>query len=47
MKKMYLLITVIYFSILFPVGSIEKIDGDYIMHHIQDDRVFELFNPFD
>jgi len=25
----------------------EKVDGDYIMHHIQDDRVFELFNPLD
>ena len=24
-----------------------KVDGDYIMHHIQDDRVFEMFNPFD
>jgi len=28
-------------------ASDEKIDGEYIMHHIQDDRVFELFNPFD
>ena len=27
--------------------SDEKVDGKYIMHHIQDDRVFELFNPFD
>ena len=27
--------------------SEEKVDGEYIMHHIQDDRVFELFNPFD
>ena len=25
----------------------EKVDGSYIMHHIQDDRVFELFNPLD
>ena len=24
-----------------------KVDGDYIMHHIQDDRVFEIFNPLD
>ena len=24
-----------------------KVDGEYIMHHIQDDKVFELFNPFD
>ena len=24
-----------------------KVDGEYIMHHIQDDRVFEIFNPFD
>ena len=24
-----------------------KVDGEYIMHHIQDDRVFEMFNPFD
>ena len=28
-------------------SSGEKVDGEYIMHHIQDDRVFELFNPFD
>ena len=28
-------------------ASDEKVDGEYIMHHIQDDRVFELFNPFD
>ena len=25
----------------------EKVDGSYIMHHIQDDRVFEFFNPLD
>ena len=24
-----------------------KVDGEYIMHHIQDDKVFELFNPLD
>ena len=24
-----------------------KVDGEYIMYHIQDDKVFELFNPFD
>jgi len=28
-------------------SSDKKVDGEYIMHHIQDDRVFELFNPFD
>jgi len=47
MKNIYLLITIVYFSILFSGGNSEKVDGDYIMHHIQDDRVFELFNPFD
>ena len=25
----------------------EKVDGKYIMHHIQDDAVFEIFNPLD
>ena len=24
-----------------------KVDGEYIMHHIQDDKIFELFNPLD
>ena len=47
MKKSILLITIAYFSFLFAGGDSEKVDGDYIMHHIQDDRVFELFNPFD
>ena len=28
-------------------SSSAKVDGEYIMNHIQDDRVFELFNPFD
>ena len=47
MKNIYLLISMVYFSILLPGSDSEKVDGDYIMHHIQDDRVFELFNPFD
>ena len=47
MKNIYLLITVIYFSILLPGSGSEKVDGEYIMHHIQDDRVFEIFNPLD
>tara|TARA_Y100001960_G_scaffold38905_2_gene37408 strand:+ start:163 stop:1125 length:963 start_codon:yes stop_codon:yes gene_type:complete len=46
MKKFYLLSFIIYFSFSFG-GDGEKVDGDYIMHHIQDDRVFELLNPFD
>ena len=28
-------------------SSSAKVDGEYIMSHIQDDRVFEFFNPFD
>ena len=28
-------------------GKDEKVDGEYIMHHIQDDRIFEIFNPLD
>ena len=28
-------------------GGSESIDGEYIMSHIQDDRVFEIFNPLD
>ena len=47
MKNIYLLISIVYFSILLSGGDSEKVDGDYIMHHIQDDRVFELFNPLD
>ena len=47
MKNIHLLITIIYFSILLPGSGSEKVDGEYIMHHIQDDKVFELFNPFD
>tara|TARA_B100000614_G_C14562695_1_gene497749 strand:+ start:5679 stop:6626 length:948 start_codon:yes stop_codon:yes gene_type:complete len=42
MFKLLIILT----SCLFA-GSGEKVDGDYIMHHIQDDRVFEIFNPFD
>ena len=26
---------------------VEKVDGEYIMHHIQDQTTFEIFNPFD
>ena len=46
MKRIYFLLSIVYFSIL-SAGSGEKVDGEYIMHHIQDDRVFELFNPLD
>ena len=46
MKYIYTLVSIIYFSFLF-CGDAEKVDGEYIMHHIQDDRIFELFNPFD
>ena len=46
MKNIYFLLSIVYFSILLA-GSGEKVDGEYIMHHIQDDRVFELFNPLD
>ena len=28
-------------------GVKKKIDGEYIMDHIQDDATFEIFNPFD
>jgi len=34
-------------SLLFSGGSSDKIDGEYIMDHIQDDRTFEIFNPLD
>ena len=44
MKNIYLLLSIVYFSFL-SAGGDEKVDGEYIMHHIQDDRVFELFNP--
>ena len=47
MKRINILISVVYFSFLLCGGSSEKVDGDYIMHHIQDDRVFEFFNPLD
>ena len=48
MKKTYLLlISVVSLSFLLAGGDGDKVDGDYIMHHIQDYRVFELFNPFD
>ena len=46
MKKIYLLIIIVCFSSLLSAGD-EKVDGKYIMHHIQGDRVFELFNPLD
>jgi len=42
MLKLLIILT----SFLYA-GEGEKVDGDYIMHHIQDDRVFEIFNPFD
>ncbi len=46
MRKVYSLFLIFSFSILFSGGS-SKVDGDYIMNHIHDDRVFELFNPLD
>ena len=27
--------------------KVEKVDGEYIMNHIQDQSTFEIFNPFD
>ena len=58
MKRINILISIVCFSFLLcgennsehhtsSNHEIEKIDGDYIMHHIQDDKTFELFNPFD
>ena len=47
MKNIYILTTIVYFSILLPGAGGEKVDGEYIIHDIQDDRVFELFNPLD
>ena len=35
------------FTISYAGSGNDKVDGEYIMHHIQDDRVFEIFNPFD
>jgi len=46
MKKIYFLLSIVYFSVI-SAGSYESVNGEYIMDHIQDDRVFELFNPFD
>ena len=43
----YFLLFNFFFTLIFAGGSSEKVDGDYIMHHIQDDRVFEIFNPLD
>ena len=42
--------TILFLSIIIAgsdSGKDEKVDGKYIMHHIQDDRVFEIFNPLD
>ena len=33
--------------ILDDSHKVEKVDGDYIMNHIQDQSTFEIFNPFD
>ena len=41
-----ILLIILVFSTSFGGGG-DKVDGEYIMHHIQDDRVFEIFNPFD
>ena len=43
----FLLLFNFLFVFLHAGGASEKVDGDYIMSHIQDDRVFEVFNPFD
>ena len=49
MKNYILILFYIFLSNLFAAGgnSDAKVDGEYIMHHIQDDRIFEVFNPFD
>jgi len=44
--RLILLINLI-FTISYAGGKNDKVDGEYIMDHIQDDRVFEIFNPFD
>ena len=46
----YFLILILSFSSLHSAAGTEdneKVDGEYIMHHIQDAVVFEIFNPFD
>ena len=46
----YILILLLGITCLFPGSDShanEQVDGEYIMHHIQDDRVFEIFNPLD
>ena len=35
------------FSFLLSAGGSKSVDGEYIMGHIQDDRLFEIFNPLD
>ena len=49
MKNYTLILFYIFLSNLFAAdgNSGAKVDGEYIMHHIQDDRIFEVFNPFD
>lgn len=48
-NSILLILTLLLTSIATPAGNDHdaKVDGEYIMHHIQDDRVFEMFNPFD
>tara|TARA_B110000438_G_scaffold271715_1_gene289814 strand:+ start:652 stop:1620 length:969 start_codon:yes stop_codon:yes gene_type:complete len=44
----FILLVSCFFTNSFALdNSEEKVDGEYIMNHIQDDRTFELFNPFD
>ena len=47
----YYLILILSFTSLYSAGGSdhinEKVDGEYIMHHIQDAVVFEIFNPLD
>ena len=46
----YILILLLGITCLFSGSDShanEKVDGEYIMHHIQDGVVFEIFNPLD
>ena len=48
-NNLQLILSLLLISFAIPASNDHdaKVDGDYIMHHIQDDRVFEMFNPFD
>ena len=58
MRIKFILINLLVLSLVFAASAESKnkqnnnhddlkVDGEYIMHHIQDDRVFEIFNPLD